>query len=296
MIKVIDNNRSPRRGPITTWLGLRASFFFLILLSGYSPAASSDFDAEACEQVQNEFEVQLSRKFRSTDKKGLADRRKAANNLLESVSSPCAYMLLYKLAGTAKHGDPALQEMFYERLATSTMKQFAETLTRRTCCADDDIEHWGRKFETDAERIAYIENYFDEYFDDNDIGANGTQNQSADADVQCALVRDEVEVQLRRKFRSTDKKGLADRRKKLNELFENTSRECVYNLLYWLGNEKHGDKALQKLFHGRLASPTRKQLHDILIRKSREFASEEVSDGTSKTIRDNAAERRETYS
>jgi hypothetical protein len=268
------------------------SFFFLILFSAYSPTASADFDGAACTQALDEFKAQLSRKFRSTDKKGLADRRKTANSLLESLSSPCAYMFYYRITPNSKHGDPALREMLYGRLATPTINQFGDILSRRTCCAEDDVKNWGRKFETDAARVAFIESYFDEYFDEHD----DTQIQSADADVQCAQDREEVTVQLSRTFRSTDKKGLADRRKKLNKLFEDTSRECTYMLLFWLRNEKHGDPGLQELFYGKLASPTRKQLLDILLRKTREPFPKEVSDGTSNTISNNVEVQRETYS
>jgi hypothetical protein len=275
MIKVIDNNRSLRWGPVPLWLRHAPLPLLLILLGGYSPVASAGFDVESCLQIQDELTVQLHRKFKRTDKTGLADRRKQLNHLAQSASNHCAWMLLYKLAKFTKHRDPEFRELITARLAEPTIRQFTAILAGQACCAEDDLEDWGRKFETDAEREAYIVNYFDEFFDD--LEPDGTQSQSADPDVDCTQASSDVTAQLSRKFRSTDKKGLADRRKKLNRLFENTSIECAYMLSYWLGNEKHGDHALQKLFNGKLASPTRKELIAILKRRIHDHMNEPFS-------------------
>lgn len=292
MTEVTNSHRSPARGSTKRGFSLRAFFVFLILLIGHAPAASAEFDAEECMQVWDEFAAQLSRKFRSTDKKGLAERRKSANDLLESVSSPCAHMFLYRFDKEVKHGGP-IGELLVEKLANETVIQFIDILDRRACCGENDIENWGRKFETDNERISYTKDYFDGYFDERDT--YDTRNQSADPDVECMHRKDRVMEQLSRKFTRSDKKGLADRRKKLNTLFETTSRECAYLLSYWLRNEKHGNEALQELFYGKLARPTREQLLDILKSRIRQFDIEEAGDATSNTISNNAAKRKETY-
>jgi len=287
-----EHNRPPKRGAIPPWLRHGPLFLLLIFLSGYSsPAASAAFDVESCMPVVDELKMQLNRKFKRTDKTGLADRRKKMNDLAQSVSSSCAWMLLYKVGRSTKHRDPELRELIERKLAEPTVRQFIDILAGQACCAEDDLDDWGRKFESEAEREVYIVNYFDDFFDD--IELDRSRGQKAVPDAECVLVQNELAAQLHRKFTSADKKGLADRRNKMNTLFENTSRECAYVLLYRLGNEKHGDAALQELFYGKLASPTRKQLRGILIRKIRAPFPEEISDGTSKTISSITIERTE---
>lgn len=293
MFTAKTHNRSPSRGPMNPWLRHGPLFLLLVFFSGYSPIASARFDAESCKQVQDELKVQLSKKFKRTDKTGLAERRKKINHLAGNASSECAWMLLYKVNHSTKHRDPELRGLLEGKLATPALRQFIDILAGQACCAEDDLEDWGRKFESAAERGAYIESYFDDFFDA--IEPASARNQSADPDIQCMQDREELTMQLSRKFTRADTKGLADRRKGLNTLFENTSRECAYMLLYWLGNEKHGDPALQKLFHGKLASPTRRQLQDILLRKTRAPFPQDISDGTSNTVSNNLVERKENH-
>lgn len=294
MFEAKSHKRLSGRGRGAPWTNRGPLLFLLVVLIGYSPVGSAGFDAESCVQVKDALTVQLNRKFKSSDKSGLADRRKNINHLAQSVSNPCAAMLLYMLGGR-RHSDPAFRELLGAKLAAPAIRQISDILNNKFCCAGNDIEDWGREFVSDDERTAYVGNFFDEYFDVDDVDIDGTANRSADPDTQCMQDHDRLTAQLSRKFRSTDKKGLADRRRKLNKLFENTSRECAYLLLYWLGNEKHGDPALQKLFYGKLASPTRKQLRDILIRKTREPFPETVHDGTSNSISSNIIEKTEKH-
>ena len=156
------HNRSPYRGPISPWLRYGPLLFLLMFSSGYSPVANAAFDAESCLQVQDELKMQLSRKFKRADKSGLADRRKKINDLAGSVSSHCAWMLLYKINQSTKHRDAELRELISGKLAAPARRQFVDILVGQTCCDDDDLEQWGRSFDTDAERGAYVTDYFDE--------------------------------------------------------------------------------------------------------------------------------------
>lgn len=247
--------RLPGRRTIAPRINRGSLFTMLLIAIGCSQAESAESDvrewqAEAdtsarCSQIQNDLSVELNRRFKRTDKADLADRRRSLNNLAGKASSTCAVTLIESLMVEGP-GDTTLFKLFHDRLAKPTREQVLSILDRRACCAMYDDSHAGE----------------------------------AENDVECLRVQEELTVELNRKFRSTDKEGLANRRKNLNTLFENTSRSCATMLVALLG-EKRNDAELSRLFHYKLARATRKELLDILGGPSRPSFFRRVVDGAS---------------